>query len=76
MLPAIERFEEELRQGVEETRRDLLVAILECWEHDSDLTLQSQCRARELLCEYGRDRRHLDSNKPDGPLYFLHSLGR
>jgi hypothetical protein len=56
VLPAIQRFEEEMRHDVEETRGTLLLAILERWERDSDLTVESRRRAKELLWEFGHSR--------------------
>ena len=55
VVPAIERFGDELRHDPEETRRHLLLAILKRWEHDSDLTAHSRRRARELLWGFAHE---------------------
>ncbi len=45
---ALERFEQELREGPPDHRRALILAILDRWQTDADLTEQSRRRAREL----------------------------
>jgi hypothetical protein len=57
VVPAIERFGDELRHDPEETRRDMLIAILKRWEHDRDLTSQSRRRATELVWEFDYEPR-------------------
>ncbi len=52
IVPALQSFAQELRDGPHETRRQLILAILERWQHDTDLTAQSRAEARELLVQF------------------------
>ena len=53
---ALFRFERELRKGATDHRRALILAILERWQCDSDLTQRSQRLARELLRRFHNGR--------------------
>lgn len=50
---ALARFEQELRVGASRYRRELILAIVERWESDADLTAQSRLRAREVRMTFG-----------------------
>jgi hypothetical protein len=45
---ALDRFEQELVDGASAHRRAFILAILERWRDDGDLTGRSRLRAREL----------------------------
>lgn len=51
-MPALQRFARELHDGASDMRRELILAILERWQFDADLTVQSRQRARQLLEQF------------------------
>jgi len=51
-MPALQRFASELHDGTSDMRRELILAILERWQFDADLTAQSRQRARQLLEQF------------------------
>jgi hypothetical protein len=53
-MAALERFAQELVESPSSYRRAFILAVLERWQGDSDLTMPSRQRARELLRRFSQ----------------------
>jgi hypothetical protein len=53
-MAALERFAQELIESPSGYRRAFILAVLERWQDDGDLTMPSRQRARELLRRFSQ----------------------